>query len=137
MHDQGFELIQRMNTLQQEHNDTLLRISLQYSALLISELEMSRVNLRAEDFVIQSLQRQARVAHDLRLFAEYVSLETRGMVRIETLSKDNEQYKRCKKAIKDNITPSFLRAGQYQGVRVLNIYHLQNERLAKYLKVSL
>lgn len=122
--------------LQKDHDDKLMKIVLQYSALLVSELELSRVNLRAEDAMIQALQRQAIVANQMRLFTEYVAVETKGMITIECLRKDNEQYKRCKKAIKDNITPAFLRAGNFQGVRVLNIYHLQNERLAKYLKVS-
>jgi hypothetical protein len=112
-----------------------MKIVLQYSALLVSELELSRVNMRAEEGVIRALQRQAQVAFQLRLFKEYVAIETKGLVTLECLSKDNEQYKRCKKAIKDNITPAFLRAGNFQGVRVLNIYHLQNERLARHLKV--
>lgn len=135
--DEIMEFKDKADELKNDHDNALMKIVLQYSALLVSELELSRVNMRADEWAIKALQQQAQVAFQLRLFKEYVAIETRGLITLEILSKDNEQYKRCKKAIKDNITPSFLRAGNFQGVRVLNIYHLQNDRLAKYLKVCL
>ncbi len=112
-----------------------MAISLEYAGLLLYELEMSHVNVRAENALVESLQRQAKAAYQMKLFSQYVSLETKGLISITPLSKESEQYKRCKKAIKDNISASFLRKGGYQGVRVLNVYHLANQRLSKILQV--
>jgi hypothetical protein len=114
----------------------MMEIALEYSGLLHFELEQSRVNVRAENALVESLQRQAIAAYQMKIFSEYLSLETKGLITISTLPKDSEQYKRCKKAIKDNITASFLRNGSYQGVRVLNVYHLSNQRLSRQLQVT-
>jgi hypothetical protein len=121
--------------LSRDYDTRMMEIALEYSGLLFFELEMSRVNVRAENALVESLQRQATTAFQMKLFSEYLSLETKGLVSLVTLSKESEQYKRCKKAIKDNITASFLRSGSYQGVRVLNVYHLSNQRLSRQLQV--
>lgn len=117
------------------YDQKMMEIVLEYSGLLHYEVEMSRVNVRAESALVESLQRQAIAAYQIKLFSQYIALETKGLIRLTTLGKDSEQYKRCKKAIKDNITASFLRNGSYQGVRVLNVYHLSNQRLSRQLQV--
>jgi hypothetical protein len=128
---------ERLVQLSRGYDTKVMEIALEYSGLLFYELEMSRVNVRAENALVESLQRQATAAFQMKLFSEYLSLETKGLVTLVTLSKESEQYKRCKKAIKDNITASFLRKGSYQGVRVLNVYHLSNQWLSRQLQVGL
>lgn len=114
-----------------------MQSTLQFSALLIGQLELSRVNVRAENALVKSLQRQSNLAYQMKLFCEYARVETKGLVTIRALRRDDEQFKRCKKAIKDNINGSFLREGGFQGIRVLNVFHLRNDRLSKLMQVRL
>jgi hypothetical protein len=110
-------------------------IVLQYGSVITSELAAQSANSEEELAAIEAIRRQEIISHELKVFAKYLNLETKGLMSLNFLEKDNEQYKRCKKAIKDNINSKFLRDGNFQGVRVLNICSLQNNRLAKFLQV--
>ena len=114
----------------------LMDIVLQYGSVVTSELAAQASNSQEELAAIEAIRRQEVIAHELKVFARFLQLETRGLMNLTFLEKDNEQYKRCKKAIKDNINSKFLRDGNFQGVRVLNICSLQNNRLAKFLQVN-
>ena len=114
----------------------LMDIVLMYGTVVNNEVEAQSANNREEIEAIEAIRRQEVIGHDLRVFAKYLNLESKGLMNLTFLDKDNEQYKRCKKAIKDNINSRFLRDGNFQGVRVLNICSLQNGRLASFLQVS-
>lgn len=111
-------------------------IVLQYGSVITNELAAQSANSQEEIAAIEAIRRQEIIAHELKVFARFLQLETKGLMNLTFLEKDNEQYKRCKKAIKDNINSKFLRDGNFQGVRVLNICSLQNNRLAKFLQVN-
>lgn len=114
----------------------LMDIVLQYGSIITNELAAQSTSNQEEITAIEAIRRQEIMAHELKVFARFLHLETKGLMNLTFLEKDNEQYKRCKKAIKDNINSKFLRDGNFQGVRVLNICSLQNNRLAKFLQVS-
>lgn len=116
-------------------DERLMDIVLQYGSIITNELAAQSANSKEEIAAIEAIRLQEIVAHELRVFARYLHLETKGLMNLTFLEKENEQYKRCKKAIKDNINSKFLRDGNFQGVRVLNICSLQNNRLAKFLQV--
>lgn len=116
-------------------DEKLMDIVLQYGCVVTSELAAQSTSNQEEIAAIEAIRRQEVIAHELKVFARYLHLETKGLMNLTFLDKENDQYKRCKKAIKDNINSKFLRDGNFQGVRVLNICSLQNNRLAKFLQV--
>ena len=114
----------------------LMGLVVQYGSILRTELKANCNAVQFEKANVTTSINQLKVSLELRLFAEYVSLETNRSVRLRYLEKDSDSYKRCRKAIKDNIAMHFLREGNFHGLRVLNVYHIDNSRLSAIFNVD-
>jgi hypothetical protein len=113
-----------------------MQVTLKYAAILKSELKSNRENLNQETKGINNQIRICNISKEIKLFSEYLNIETKLKCSLVALNKESEQYKRCKNAIKDNISPQYIRDHKSKGLRVLNVYHLRNEGLSNIFQVS-
>ena len=73
----------------------------------------------------------------MQTFAAAVHPETKGVVEVLLLSRESEQYQRCRKAVKDNTAPDIFSNDRFEGIKVLNVMNVKHPLLAKKLAVSL
>jgi hypothetical protein len=67
---------------------------------------------------------------DIRIFGEHVSIESKNKVQLNELSFDSSHAKRCKKAVRENMSKSFQSRGHFQ---VLKLYKLEHSILSNHL----
>ena len=65
---------------------------------------------------------QAKVKKDLLLFSTHLLEESRGSIKLTYMEKDSAQFKRCEKAVLDNVGRGF--EGSIQVLSVLKLDHL-------------
>lgn len=135
MHSKADTMQHMISSLYASRMHQLMGLVLQYGNILRTELKANYNSVQFEKSNVTTSINQLKVSLELRLFAEYVSLETNRGVRLRYLEKDSDSYKRCRKAIKDNIAMHFLREGNFHGLRVLNVYHIDNSRLSAMFNV--
>jgi hypothetical protein len=106
-----------------------------YLTILKEELQMSRGIHRGDDNLAASLARQARIKHDLLLFAYSLKRETKGSICIHNLMADTPQYKRCKKAAIESTAVNFFGMNpELNSLNVVNIFKLENRWLSGQLQ---
>ena len=72
-----------------------------------------------------------------KVFATAVYVETNGDIELTVLSRDSEQYQRCRKAVKDNTSPDIFNDVRFEGIKVLNVTNIKNTVLSKKLAVRI
>jgi hypothetical protein len=119
-----------------------LESTLQYFSVLKQEIESAFQQLESERMEKESLKRQAKVARDIMLFNQHLRMESRNRIELTLLHPESAQFQRCVRAVHDNLNESFglmlkpkvkLVA---KDVRIINVFKLKNEILAKPLQVS-
>ena len=107
-----------MDRLQQSSDAYAAQLVMQYFSLMKMELEENRKSLYAAALEAKMLKKQARVRRDVMMFSHYMKYETKERIRILRLENDSSQFKRCRKAVNDSLSPLLERKG-YVDARVL------------------
>lgn len=118
-----------------ELDNILMKITLKYAVILRLEMKKNEDLIRTETKLVKQQTKQSNFTKEMKMLAEYLELETKSNITLSLLSKDSDQYKRCKNAVKDNISAIFVMNNKYKGLRILNVYQIKNELLAKQLQV--
>ncbi len=112
-------------SLQKSSNKKLMTYVLQYYAILKNELTVVRDELVSLALATSKQKRQALTLKDIKIFSYYLKYETKQKVCVTTLEADTSQFKRCKKAIKDNISHNLHDKG-YNDIQVLNVLKIEH-----------
>ena len=70
---------------------------------------------------------------DVKMFAHKLYYETKGKVQITSLSESSSQFKRCSKAVKDNMSLSLLVSG-YSDVNVKHVLKVEHSVLSQHMQ---
>lgn len=118
----------------------MMRLILQYNAIIQRELKDSK-RMLGDEYEEKLLQRkQVKILRDIRLFANHLMMESRGKISFAMLNADSQQFSRCIKAVLDNVNAA---RGLFAGesdlnnrVRVLNVFKLQNTHISNKLQAT-
>jgi len=127
-------VLRDLQNIQQWADAELITEIQRYFALVREELLSARMKLNAETVECEMKRRQATILRDIRIFAHHLHHETRGNVSVTLLPKDSSQFKRCKKAVKDNVSRQFMVDRGYRKVRVLAVMKIENSFISSNLQ---
>lgn len=127
-------LLRELRKTQEVSDAHLLHQLAHYFALVKDELLTARVKLTADSIECQVQKRQAKTLRDVRIFAHHLFHETRGKVLLSALPRDSAQFKRCKKAVRDNTSKLFMTEMAYQQIKVLAVLKLEHSLISEYLQ---
>jgi hypothetical protein len=128
------KVLREMELVQRLADKDLMHHVQQYFSLLKDELIKLRLKLSTDSTVSSVHRRQAKMLRDIRVFAHYLYHETSSKVVLTALPRDSAQFKRCKKAVKDNTSKQFLVDAGFQGVKVLAVFKLENAPVSDHLQ---
>ncbi len=124
---------QRLSTelrSQQRNSDQhLMSLVLQYNTLLQQELLQLRDDYLQTALEAQLMRRQAFALREIQIFAHHVNYETKTKVVINSLDESSSQFKRCAKAVKDNISSNLEKYG-YGDVHVHHVLKVDHSVLS-------
>jgi len=126
--------MRELRRLQESSDANLMQLVLQYFVVLKEELMATREKLRIDSMDTLLQRRQARVLRDLKLFAHHLYHETKSKVSLSVLAPDSTQYKRCKKAVKDNIGQQLLTSHGCSDIKVLAVLKLDHGLISDQLR---
>ena len=72
---------------------------------------------------------------DIRVFAHHAQYETKDRVVVSVLDEESSQFKRCKKAVRDNLSANLYHRG-YSDVNVLNVLKIEHKAISAQLQRS-
>ena len=121
-----------LKQLQESSDAHLMHLVLQYFGILKEELVATRTRLSIDSRESEMQRRQAKILRDVRLFAHHLNYETKGKLNLTVLPQDSTQFKRCKKAVIDNISPNFL--ADFSEVKVGAVLKLEHVHIADQLQ---
>ena len=125
---------------QSQYDGDIMKLILQYYAIIQHEIAASREQLIQENIEKDLLYKQASVLRDIRLFACHLMIESRGKLSFTMLPPDSQQFARCVKAVMDNIRNDNLNDIETDllrnKIKVLNVFKLQNSFLSTKLQVG-
>lgn len=124
-----------MERLQTSHDASMMQLTLQYFDVLKKELEENRKSLYASAKEAELLKSQAKVLHDIDLFALYLHYETKRKISVQILESESSQFRRCKKAIKDSVGQNLSKMG-YRDTKVLAVLKLEHALISNQLQKS-
>jgi hypothetical protein len=110
------KVMREMELVQRLADKNLMHHVQQYFSLLKDELIKLRLKLSTDSTISSVQRRQAKMLRDIRVFAHYLYHETSSKVVLTALPRDSAQFKRCKKAVKENTSRQFLVDAGFQGV---------------------
>ena len=128
-------ILAAMERLQTSHDASMMQLTLQYFDILKGALEENRKSLYAAAKEAELLKSQAKVLHDIDLFALYLHYETKRKISLQILEGDSSQFRRCKKAIKDSVGPNLSKMG-YRDTKVLAVLKLEHTLISNQLQRS-
>ena len=116
----------------QKHTDSVvMKLILHYYSVLREELTLTRSTLYQDHLDSLIVRRRFNMMKDIRIFAEHLSVESKNRICLNELSFESSQAKRCKKAVKENMSKAFLNTqGSFQ---VLKLYKLEHILLSSHL----
>ena len=119
---------------QQGASDTSLMSSiLQYNSLLQRELIALRDGVVLSALEASLQRRQAQNLKEIRVFAHRLFYETKGKISVTSLAESSSQFKRCSKAVKENISSSLLVNG-YSDVCVKHVLKVEHTILSQQMQ---
>jgi hypothetical protein len=119
--------------LKRSSDTFMMQQSLQYYNILKEELLQTRNNLIAQSAICDLQTKQAHVNHDLKVFAHYLQYETRDKVLLSFLDSESSQFRRCRKAIRDNLG-SFLYNRGYNDAKILSVIKIEHKLISSQLQ---
>lgn len=105
----GQKITEEMRQLQESSDSKFMERVLEHFAILKEEMNSTRYNLNLSLIDCNHKKQQAKRLRDMQIYSRHLSIETQGAVSFETIFIGSPQWKRCKKAVKDNINMSRLR----------------------------
>ena len=129
-----YRLLRELENMQQQVDAEVMVEVQRYFAHVKDEMESARVKLDTEMAEFDAQRRQAKLLRDVRVFAHHLYHETRGKVVVSVLERDSAQFKRCKKAIKENISSQFMAATGFQCAKVMAVFKLENSLISDHLQ---
>ena len=124
-----------MDRLQQSSDANAAQLVMQYFRLMKMELEENRKSLYAAALEAKMLKKQARVRRDVMMFSHYLKYETRENIHILGLESESSQFKRCRKAVNDSLSPLLKRLG-YVDAKVLAVLKVEHALISTQLQKS-
>lgn len=116
----------------QRHTDSVvMKLILHYHSVLREELTSTRNTLYQDHLDSLIIRRRYNMMKDIRIFAEHLSVESKNRICLNELSFDSSQAKRCKKAVKENMSKAFL--SNQNHFQVLKLYKLEHILLSSHL----
>lgn len=100
---------EEMRRLQESTDSKVMVRVLEYFAILKEEMNSTRNSLKISSIECNQKKHQAKRLRDIQIFSRHLSIETQGAVSFETIPLGSIQWKRCQKAVKDNLHTSRLR----------------------------
>jgi len=126
-------IMNELLNLQKSSDANLMQLMLQYFNIMKDELIVAKDNLIRHALECNLQKRQAEVLKDMKIFAHYLYLETKGKVSIKSLDSESSQFKRCRKAVQDNVSNVLLDRG-YNDVKILHVFKLEHKILSSQLQ---
>ncbi|CAM9460298.1 unnamed protein product, partial [Discosporangium mesarthrocarpum] len=119
----------------------LCKLVLRYAAAAEDELATVASRNRVENLIYHQEVERLRLTGRLSSYAAAVEQHTRGMVVLKRLQPSHPQHMRCRRAAMENVKAGFFLPGSpYDGVRVLEVYKIENrfllERFQKAAKAA-
>lgn len=127
-------LLRELRKTQEVTDAYMLHQLAHYFAHVKDELLAARVKLTADSTECEVQKRQAKTLRDVRIFAHHLFHETRGKILLSALPRDSAQFKRCKKAVRDNTSKLFMTDMAYQQLKVLAVLKLEHSLISEYLQ---
>lgn len=127
-------VLMELRKLQQVADTQLMSYIQEYFSIAKHELLSTRHNTDIDSLDCDINKRQAKVLRDIRVFAHHLYHETKGKVIVTALSQDSAQFRRCKKAIKENTSSKFMFESGYQKVKVRAVLKLENSLISNHLQ---
>jgi hypothetical protein len=128
-------LINNLHNCSQSQDVTLLQIVLSYFSILQNELNRNRMSVNQEQYIHRIHTIHSKILYELRMFAQHLQLETKYNIQFQFLNSDSVQYKRCKKAIKDNIPVDVFNEIGIENLKVTCVVKLNHQVLSERLQV--
>ena len=125
-----------VSRLQYTADAKLMELVLQYFAILKDELNTTRERLHSSFSDGIFLKQQAKKLRDIQIFGKHLNIETKGNVTLEVLDIDSLQYKRCAKAIRENLKESKLLEARFVDISILNVIKIEHSIISKRLQVQ-
>ena len=107
---------------------------LSYFSILKHEVLENRTQMDSEQKVYNIYSKLEKIIYEFKIFAHHIQIETKNNIMFEFLHKDSIHYKRCRKAIKENIPISFLTSNGLDNINVVRVVKLQHVKLAQQLQ---
>ncbi len=126
-------IMNELLNLQKSADANVMQLVLQYFNIMKEELTTAKDNLIKYALECNLLKRQALVLRDMKIFGHYLYLETKSKVCITSLDQESSQFKRCRKAVKDNISNTLSDRG-YNDAKVLHVFKLEHKILTSQLQ---
>lgn len=124
-----------MDRLQESSDANAAQLVIQYFSLMKAELEENRKSLYAAALEAKMLKKQARVRRDVMMFSHYLKYETKERIKIIGLENESSQFKRCRKAVNDSLSPLLKRHG-YDDAKVLAVLKIEHALISTQLQQS-
>ena len=131
---ENYRALREFQRIQQRTDSELMREVQRYFAVVRDELTHSRQKLNRETSDCRKQLQLAKTLRDVRIFAHHLYHETRGKVAVTVLPPESAQFKRCKKAIKDNVSSHFMTENGYRSVKVRSVLKLENSLISDNLQ---
>jgi hypothetical protein len=105
----GQKVTEGMRQLQESNDSKFMERVLEYFAILKDEMNSTRNSLNVSSIECNHKKQQAKRLRDMQIYARHLSIETQGAVSFEAIPIGSPQWKRCRKAVKDNLNMTRLR----------------------------
>jgi len=131
---ENYRVLREFQRIQQRTDSELMREVQRYFAVVREELTQTRLKLNRETCDCRKQLQLAKTLRDIRIFAHHLYHETRGKVAVTVLQRESAQFKRCKKAIKDNVSSEFMTEYGYRSIKVRSVLKLENSLISDNLQ---
>ena len=111
----------------------MMKGTLQYFSLIKQEMIFTSERRKDSHESFQREVDDAKTIRDLLLFSKHVAEESRGCISLSYMEKDSTQFKRCEKAVLDNIGGGFDR----KQLKVLHVLKLDHRILSRALQSAM
>lgn len=111
-----------------------MQLLLMYCSTLKDEMNLN-IELSDRDTKANNLRKlQAKKLRDIQIFSRHLKVETQGKVYLNMIASESTQWKRCCKAVKENLSPSRLQSTECSDIKILNVFKIEHKLLAKGMK---
>jgi hypothetical protein len=123
-----------MTQLQKMSDVQTMQFLLSYCSILKDEMNFNS-ELLDKDTVANNLRKlQAKKLRDIQIFSRHLKVETQGKVFLNMIAPESTQWKRCGKAVRENLSLPRLQSMECSDIKILNVFKIEHKLLAKKLQ---